>query len=293
MDLDEGFGLLITRRDGRLCLITHPDHGRLAGELCRRWGNDRFAAPAPAEALLIAAIHHDDGWEELDGRPTFNADQGRPAHFLEVPLEQTVGPYGRGVDTVYERDPYAGALVSMHWAGLYRTRWGLQAGNPVPHPLAGEVVSNQERRWVAALREAWGGSGPRSEFERHTWHGYEVLQALDFLSLALCLLDTERPSHPGEVVPMPGTLPNVEQPTGARSIPSVPLEAGGTHVELTMRVTAPRRVTLDPYPFSEPAFEVAVPARWLEDRRYASAEESAGAYHATAPELVTILISAS
>jgi Protein of unknown function (DUF3891) len=282
--------LLLTRRDGRLCLVTHPDHGRLAGDLYRRWGNDRFTRPAAADdALLIAAIHHDDGWQELDGRPAFNSEQGRPAHFLELPLEQTVGPYGRGVDTVYERDPHAGALVSMHWAGLYRTRWGVQGGGPVPHPLAAEVVSEQETRWVAALREAWGGRGPRSEFERDTWHAYEILQALDFLSLALCLLDTERQSGPGDPVAMPGTLPSVDQPIGARSIPSVPAGAGGAeHVNITLRVSAPHTVTLDPYPFSEDGFEVTVPARGLDDRRYTSDQESAKAYHAAAPEAVTI-----
>jgi hypothetical protein len=285
--------VLITRRQGRLCAITHPDHGRLAGELYERWGNERFARPGAADrALMTAATHHDDGWEELDGQPAWGAEQGRPAHFLELPLEQTVGPYGRGVDTVYERDPHAGALVSMHWAGLYRMRWGLQGGSDVPHPLAGEVVAEHERRWVSALREAWGGRGLRSEFERDTWHAYEILQALDFLSLALCLLDADRPSDPGEAVAMPGTLPTVDQPTGPRTIPSVPLTGAGDHVDVTLRLSAPHAVVLDPWPFAEPSFDVSMPARWLEDRRYASAEEAARAYHAAAPEPINIALAA-
>ena len=88
--------MLISRLKRGLRMITHPDHGRLAGELCRRWGSDGIAAPAPAGALLIAATHHDDGWLELDGK-AFNPEQHRLAHFLELPLEETVGPYGRGV----------------------------------------------------------------------------------------------------------------------------------------------------------------------------------------------------
>jgi Protein of unknown function (DUF3891) len=280
--------MLLSRRQGRLCLITHPEHGRLAGQLGRRWGNDRFEAPAPTEALLIAAIHHDDGWAELDGRPSFNAEEARPAHFLELPLEVTVPPYGRGVDSVYARDPHAGALVSMHWTGLYRARWGLQAGDPVSHPLAAEVVAEQERRWVAALREAWGGRGLRSEFECQTWYAYEVLQALDFLSLALCLLDTSRPSASGAVVPMPLSLPRVEQPAGPRAVPAVPLGPGGDHVPLLLRVPGPGAVTLNPYPFYEPSFEVEVGARWMEDRRYDSAEESAGTYHDAPVETIRI-----
>ncbi len=34
-----------------------------------------------------------------------------------------------GVDRVFGVDPYAGLLVSMHWTGLYRARWGMQSGN--------------------------------------------------------------------------------------------------------------------------------------------------------------------
>jgi hypothetical protein len=282
--------MLISRRGERLNLITHPDHGRLAGELCRRWGNEHFAAPAPAEALLIAATHHDDGWTELDGQPAFNPDQHRPAHFLELQLEQTVGPYGRGVDSVYERDPHAGALVSMHWAGLYRTRWGLQAGDPVPHPLAAQVVQEQERRWVAALREAWGGHGPRSEFEHHTWHAYEVLQTLDFLSLALCLVDLDQVTPSDPPIPMPATLPRVDQPVGPRLIPSVPLGASGEHVVLTLRVPEPGVVTLDPYPFADEDFEVSAPVRRLEDQRFSSAAEAAAALHDASPQAVRISV---
>jgi hypothetical protein len=282
--------MLISRRDGRLCLITHPDHGRLVGALCRRWGNAAFTAPAADQALLIAATHHDDGWQELDGGPAFSSEHGRPAHFLELPLEETVGPYGRGVDSVYARDLHAGALVSMHWAGLYRTRWGLQGGGPVPHPLAAEIVSEQEGRWVSALREAWGGRGLRSEFEQQSWHAYEVLQALDFLSLALCLLDVSRPCTEDEPIPMPGTLPTIDQPAGGRLIPAVPLRAGGDHVDITMRVIEPGSIALDPYPFAEPRFEVQIPSRWIEDRRYGSAEESADACRAVAPETITIAL---
>jgi hypothetical protein len=269
--------MLVTRRHGQLFLITHPEHGRVAGELCRRWGNDLFQTPVQHEALLIAATHHDDGWYELDGRPPFNAQHARPAHFLELPLEVTVGPYGRGVDSVYARNGHAGALVSMHWAGLYHTRFGLDGGQPVAHPLAVEVVAEQDHRRVAALRDAWGGNGLRSEFERQTWYAYELLQTFDLMALALGLVDPGEPAT-DDAVPVTSTLARVEQPRGARSIPAVPVGAGGPYVELTLRIASPGVVTLDPYPFSEPAFELVVSARQIEDRRYASADDAAAAY---------------
>ncbi|MGH2874554.1 MAG: DUF3891 family protein [Solirubrobacteraceae bacterium] len=282
--------MLISRRRGRLQLVTHPDHGRLAGELCEQWGNDRFQVPAPGEALLTAAIHHDDGWGELDDRPAFNESQARPAHFLELALPDTAGPYARGVDTIYARDPYAGALVSMHWAGLYRTRWGLQGGAPVGHPLAAEIVAVQERRWTEALRDAWAGHGLRSEFEAATWHAYEVLQALDFISLALSLLDLGQPTEDADAVAMPPTLPTIDQPPGGRVLPNVPTAAAGEHVDVSLQVTAAGHVTLDPYPLASPRVELTLPARELEDRRFASEHDAAAAFHAAAPEPRTVVV---
>ena len=282
--------MLVTRREGGLCLITHPEHGRVAGELCRRWGNERFEAPKHDVALQFAATHHDDGWYELDGRPSFNPEHRRPAHFLELPLELTVGPYGRGVDSVYARDRHAGALVSMHWAGLYHTRFGLHGGEPVRHPLAVEVVVEQDHRRVAALRDAWGGRGRRSEFERQTWYAYELLQALDLMSLALGLVDTSQPMRGGDSVSVPQTLARIEQPREVRSIPTVPVAPGGPYLTMTLRVTAPGEVILDPYPFSEAGFELELSARRIDDRPYDSAEDAASAYHGAPLDPIAIRV---
>lgn len=280
--------MLVSRRNGRLFLVTHPEHARLAGELGRWWGNDRFEPPAHRDALVTAAGHHDDGWEELDGAPAYSAEHERPAHFLELPLEQTVGPYERGVDGVYERDAHAAALVSMHWAGLYSTRWGLDGGRPLTHPLALGVVADQERRWASALSEAWAGRGRRSEFEHQTWYAYELLQALDVISLGLCLIDLEQPSAMTEPIPLLGMLGRVEQPSGPRTVSPVPVAPGRGYLELTIRVTGPAAVTIDPYPFSEPGVELDLALRRLEDRRYSSAEEAAQAYHDAPVEQLSI-----
>ena len=155
------------------------------------------------------------------------------------------------------------------------------------HPLAVEVVAEQDHRRVAALREAWGGRGLRSEFERQTWYAYELLQALDLMSLALGLLDLGTPAT-GDPIPVPSTLSRVDQPEGARSIPAVPVAPGGPYVELTMRVTAPGVVALDPYPFSEPSFALELSARRLEDRRYDSAADAARVYHDVSPETIAV-----
>lgn len=279
--------MLVTKRGDGLTFVTQYEHGALAGELAERWGNDRFAAPPGplAEALTIAAAHHDDGWRELDDRPAFNPEQGRPAHFLELPLETTVPPYGRGVDAVYGRDPLAGALVGMHWTGLYSGRWGLQSsGGPVPHPLAEAVVAEQEPRWQASLRRAWDWDGPRSEFEAHAWHAYEVLQALDVTSLALSLIDPAQPSD-AEVEPplLTATLFPVEQPPGPRILPTVPTAPLGEHLDLRFSVPEPGVAAIDPWPFAGGGFAVELPSRRLPDEPLGE-EESMAAYRAAPVE---------
>ena len=43
-------------------LITQDDHAHLAGELAKRFGNDRFTAPQPRESALTGVRLHDAGW---------------------------------------------------------------------------------------------------------------------------------------------------------------------------------------------------------------------------------------
>jgi len=287
--------MLVTRRAGRLVLITQPEHARLAGDLATSWGNQHFAVPAPREALICAATHHDDGWLELDGVPVYYPAQRRPAHFTELPLQQTVGPYARGVESVYARNEHAGALVGMHFSGFYTGRWGLGGEPALENPLAAEVVASQERRWMPALREVWAYRGPRSRFDADTWHAYEVLQALDLMSLAIGLMDLSRPGGsggPGDgggdragsqgPVAVQSTLSSVDQASGPRLVDAVPVAIGAERVELRLTVTAPGRLVVEPYPFAAAELELTLAARELEDRAYGSPEEAAAGFHAAA-----------
>jgi Protein of unknown function (DUF3891) len=283
--------VLVTRRDGRLTLITQPDHAALAGRMAASWGNEHFATPAARDALICAAVHHDDGWRQLDSRPTYNAERQRPAHFTELPLSESAGPYARNVESVYERDLRAGALVGMHFSGFYTNRWGVGTGAASESPLALQIVAEQEARWMPALRAAWGNRGLRSEFDAETWHAYEVLQAVDLLSLALGLMDLERPAD-GEPVDVTSTLTRVDQAPGARMVTGAPRAIGDPRrATITVQPIGPGSITLDPYPFRPPELQLAVPVRELEDRPYESAEEAAEAFHAAEPREMGLTLS--
>ncbi len=67
---------------------------------------------------------------------------------------------------------------------------------------------------MPALREAWGYRGRRSEFDAGTWHAYEVLQAVDLLSLAHGLMDLERAAPDGEPIDVTTTLAHIDRSRG-------------------------------------------------------------------------------
>jgi len=273
--------VLISRRADGLQLVTHQEHAALAAAMAAAWGNGRFRPGPSVASLVIAARRHDDGWEALDAAPLINQRAGRPAHFLEVPLRDTVGPYGEGVDRIYREDVRAGVLASMHRAGLWASRWGVQDSPPIEDPLAQEVVAAEDRRITEHTRELWQAHGGlRSSFEAALWRDYEVLQALDLISLALCLLDTRHPSDREVSPPLAAmTLRALEQPAGGRIIARVPAQEGA-HLDLRLDVIDAGVVRIDPFPLAAGELTLALTARRMADGRHADA---AAAYHGAEP----------
>lgn len=274
---------MITRRDGDLYLVEQTEHARLAGDAAARWGNDRFAAPEPRESVVRAAAMHDEGWREADAEPLFGDGARRPRHFTEVTGEQHVPLYRRGVDAVMAADRYAGLLVSMHWTGLYRSRWGMGLGRvePADSPLKEEAVEREERRWIEVKRELTETMS-RTDLELSAWHNYELLQAWDLLSLYVCAGDL-RPSSGAAPRAVVAGLASLDHDPGPRTLGAVPVGVGGERVELTLTPVEPGVVAVDPYPFDGDVVDWTARARVIPDRGYESAADAAAAL-ATARE---------
>jgi len=267
--------MLISRRDGELHLVDQVEHARLAGDLVTRWGNERFAAPEPRESVRLGAAMHDEGWREADEEPLFNAQEQRPLHFLEIEMKDHVPLYGRGVERAFEADPYAGMMVSMHWTGLYRSRWGMQSGKVefADDALQSEAVEREERRWIDVkprlLRDM-----RRSDLEQGLWHHYDLLQAWDLMALYVCLIDLT-PADDVPPRPVPATLRSIDQEPGVRTIDSVPVEIGGERVDLVLRAVEPGVVAVDPYPFDGDEITWSIAARVIPDRSYEDGADAA------------------
>jgi hypothetical protein len=271
--------MIITRRNGSLFLVEQNEHARLAGDLWEHWGNERFGTPSPPESTRLATTMHDEGWRAADEEVRFNSEAGRPLHFLEIEMAEHIDLYRRGVEMAVDRDAYAGLLVSMHWTGLYRSRWGLQETTVFAKEedsvaqLLDTVVADEEQRWIELKRSLLAGTR-RSDFEAELWHNYELLQAHDVMSLYVCT-GVVRPAADGDrPVPVLSTLKAIEQTPGTRTIETVPTRTGSARVDLRLTPVEPGVVVLDPYPFDEDGIGVSATASVIPDRRYESTEEA-------------------
>jgi hypothetical protein len=280
--------MIISRRDGQLLLVDQVEHARLCGVLARHWGNGEFAAVSPSGPAHAAAEIHDDGWRESDRRPLYNAEQARPLAFLELGRAAHVRMYAAGVEQAYRRSPYAGLLVSMHWTGLYRSRWGMPSDRVEPSPTGPEdaVIDREERRW-SKVKHALLENQRRSDLEIGLWHNYDLLQAWDLLSLYICLIDL---SPVDEIAPRPvaATLSQIDQEPGPRTIPSVPVSAAGERVELLLTPIEPGAVRLDPWPFDVDELSCAVAARTMPDRPYEDEADATSAFRAAEPAAIEL-----
>lgn len=207
-------------------VVLQIDHEDLSGAFARAW-----AEQTPRHtSLAIAAARHDDGWAVWERAPVVDRESGKPVNFLDVDILSHLAFYRAGIAAVTEHDAYAGLLVSMHGAGIYRQRYGRDLSLGLSRAAAAQelvdaFVAEQEAGYDARREQA-----DVSDEER--WRDYELLQLFDRLSLYFCLRDVE-----GECIE--------------------PIELQGHLLELV----APWRVRMQPFPFGES------PARFALERR--------------------------
>jgi hypothetical protein len=158
---------------GGLLLVSQPDHAVLAGEILERW--DLTELPRSwRDVLLYATRQHDNGWLDVDPRPSVDAE-GRPYDFIKAPDEVRQGIWPRAVRRLGRNRPLAGALVAQHALTIYSRyetdpRWDAF--------FAG--LSAERDRLLASQ----GGTGDeaRAVFDRT----YNFLHMADLASLIFC-----------------------------------------------------------------------------------------------------------
>jgi hypothetical protein len=156
-------------------VVMQPDHADLSAAFARAW-----ATPL-SPSLVIATERHDDGWAVWEQSPRVDAD-GKPVGFLDVDVRAHLAFYRAGIAAITEEDADAGLLVSMHGAGIYKQRYGLDTALGLSR--AAEVQGDVDA--FVAEQEAKFAGEPKGR-----WEDYELLQLFDRLSLYFCMRDGE------------------------------------------------------------------------------------------------------
>ena len=131
-------------------VVLQTDHAELSEEVARAWAD---VGPRH-DSVVLAARRHDDGWATWERSPMVD-DAGKPVTFLDVHVPAHLAFYRAGIAAITDEDPYAGLLVSMHGAGIYRQRYGADPSlaltrAPEVQTLVDAFVAEQEAAYPAA-----------------------------------------------------------------------------------------------------------------------------------------------
>ncbi len=230
-------------------VIRQTDHARLSGAFARAFGNEQFAPLHPAEPIIFAVAHHDEGWQQTDEAVLPDVNTGLPYHLTQTPLPELIKTSSRSPQFNEQHHPYSGILSSMHTYGLYNGRYGLSDKvfvNLVPaeHKTAVLTMLNEELARQERLKAVL-----RQQAETAVWvqddvlfHNYKLLQFFDTLALYFHM-----------------TSP---QARGESHFLNVP-QAVGQDVTVTIRPAGDNRYQLTPYPFRQPAMTFSYVGRYL------------------------------
>jgi hypothetical protein len=245
--------MIIQEQADHLVVIRQTDHAVLAGHFARELGNELFMQPEPLESFRLAAMEHDNGWDEWELLPGIDPVTFLPFSFMSIPTREHIELYHRGIERVVKTDRYAGLLVSMHCLGLYdRTRATMpgfsakyvksQDATMVTDFL--QVLRLQQLRLKVDLR----ADPLMKDFTEEKWlqANSQRLEALDRLSLYFCM-----------------------GPLEGATIDAVPADYQGTEVDWDLQPDGSNAATLEPYPFRRDPLEISILARRIPKRRYA------------------------
>ena len=236
-------------RDGSHLVLTMEEHTATAGVLARHFGRSAdFERARPGDLFVELVGEHDRGWVPIDAAVPRNPRTDLPFTVFEIGLDRTLAAGLATIDHNVLQHPYRGVLASMHIAGLFNGRFGLEepmalAGlDPDERDhLAGFLASEQSRRdrLVEGLRGDPDTAGWVTTDALMT--DYKLLQFFDRFALWLQV-----------------THPQDRRATRFRSVP-----AGHTDVEILAEPLDEMMVRLDPYPFDMERLTIAVSGRSL------------------------------
>lgn len=232
---------MIRRRDNEQVVIAQTAHSWLAGQFALQWGNYNFRFPARQETVIMTAINHDNGWQAWERAPQLDAQQ-RPTDFLEMPAAAHVAIWRESITQLAALNQYAGLLNSKHARFLVGLRVAAAKDTVADILLLQGFLAEQEA-WETKMRARLQTYPSYAEacLTDNLGANLRLLQVFDWLSLLFCM---------GELT--------------ESVVPDVPGSAPAERLEIRLRPTGKQSLTVEPWPFKVPHFEVMVQTHHLE-----------------------------
>lgn len=236
--------VILRERDGRVEAISQHAHSWLSGQLGRQWA---WAHPLGVpgtrlgEEFLLGTAEHDLGYLEGEESPPFNPVTGRPFDFLDLPPDQHVANWRRGICRLEGTSALGALMVSRHACLIFERHhhpdhWPREQEVAV-HDFLEEQRLFQEASTHRLTRDAAYAALAEEAVLAATSN---LLLALDLISLHLAM-DTPGPAS----IPCPGLGPTDEE-------------------NLVLRRETPNRFALTPWPFHGESLPCQLAVRSLE-----------------------------
>jgi len=209
-------------------VMTLDDHLEVASQIAAAFGNQSFARPEPWPLVQFVARHHDAGWEDVDADPPQNPETGLPCSLGRTPWPALLAIPAASAEYNERHHPLCGLLVSMHYTGLYRGRFGL---------VSAHAIADVPAQWRPEVDRMLAHEDARQDRLRRVlqadpeavMHAYFCLQFFDLLALHFNL--------------------NPQGAPAAGSFARVPTSAAAS-VTIAVAPALPGGFTLSPWPFA-------------------------------------------
>ena len=163
-------------------LVGQPDHARVSGEMAAKFSAGFL--PKVDDRIARAIGIHDAGWSsfpferDLSGDPPLT-DNGRPLHFMQVPLDESLSAWTGSIKAAGEISPLAEYMVSGHFSRIANLRMQMDLDTQEDLSRLNNFIHEEE--------EAQARLGSTTGLQKQQLTEYvDLLQFADVLSLYLC-----------------------------------------------------------------------------------------------------------
>ncbi|MFS1512414.1 DUF3891 family protein [Chengkuizengella sp. SCS-71B] len=167
--------MIIYEQKDKFIMIEQHEHANVSGEMAIHWDMKYFQNKNRWADVLLAVYEHDRGWIELDAVPFWNDRKQVPYSFMDFPLPPKLRAYQHGIDTVEEKNSYAGLLCSLQYTHLI--------SEVSDDPQAVPFLAYEKNRQNNMIKQWIKNEDQKTDLYFHL----SFLQFFDELSLYICL----------------------------------------------------------------------------------------------------------